>query len=300
MAVDASGHFIITWEDDRNGITEIYLQRYLSDGTPLGSNFKAEEIIYSEWALDPSINIDEAGNFIVAWRDNRNEVFDIFCKRFDSNGIALGNSFQVNGVYAEVYRYCPCLSMSQDGNFIISWTEEFNGYGNVMAQQFLSDGEPFGNNYQISAAEEMDQSGCKVILQNERIFATWHDNSTGQTGFDVWANVKDWDFWVGTDDNALDETSTLPYLHQNYPNPFHATTTIKFDLSETATVKIEIFNHFGQKMETLFNQKLLEGSHEVDFDAKDVPSGVVFYRMVADYNGEAGRFEQVRGMVVLD
>ncbi len=300
LAVDGAGNFIIAWQDDRNGFTEIFLQPYLSDGTSFGENYKVEDAIYSDWMLDPSIIMDDEGNFTVAWRDNRNDVFDIFCKRFASDGTALGSSFQVNDDTAEVYRYSPCLSLNNNGNFIISWTDEYNGHGNVMAQQFSSSGTPFGNNYRISAAEEMAQSACNVVLQNERIFATWHDNSNHQTGFDIMANVKDWDFWVGIEDHGISNNSCLAILHQNYPNPFSTSTTIKFEMSEPAKITIEIFDHFGQKIETLLNQTVTSGLHEIKFEARGLPGGVYFYGISGVVKGEERVFEVSGRMVVLD
>jgi len=298
IAVDAAGNFIIAWEDDRNGFSEIYLQRYLSDGTPLGSNFKAEDIIYSEWALSPSICMDGAGNFTLVWRDNRNEVFDIFCKRFSNDGTPLGNSFQVNNESTTAYRYWPSISVNASGNFIIAWSDVTDGNSNVYAQQFLNDGSPYGNNYRVSISEEWEQSAPEVVLGNERIFSTWHDNSMQQTGFDVWSNVKDWDFWVGVESYESNKPSTLPYLHQNYPNPFSYSTTIKFDLPESAEVKIEIFNHYGQKMETLLHKSMPSGLHEVEFEKRDLPCGVYLNWLRCD-PGNGKKHEEVRKMIIL-
>ncbi len=267
-------------------------------GKDSGSNFKVEDAIYSEWALDPSISMDETGNFNVAWRDNRNDAFDIFCRQFSSNGTALGNSFQVNDEHEADYRHSPCISTNTNGNFIIAWTNNNNSNNDVYAQQYLSDGTTYGNNYRISITDIMDQSAASVALKNSRIFTTWHDNHDEQTGYNIWANVNDWDFWVGIENNITDKTPPLPYLHQNYPNPFTTSTIIKFDLPEAAKVKIEIFNHFGQNIETILEKFMPPGLHEVGFVAEDLPDGVYFYRIVTGSNCETGGFQQARGMVV--
>ena len=192
VAVDAAGNFIIAWEDNRSGFYEIYLQRYLSDGTPLGINFKVEDAIYSDYQLGASIASDAAGNFTVAWRDHRNNNFNIFCRRFSNDGTPIESSFQVSGDTGNSYKYYPCISIGENGNFIISWTINFNGNDDVYAQRFLSDGTFLGNNYRISNTSEMEQNASEVVLGNNRIFSTWHDNRSGQTGFDIWANILDW------------------------------------------------------------------------------------------------------------
>ena len=68
---------------------------------------------------------------------------------------------------------------------------------------------------------------------------------------------------------------------------------IKYTLPKSEKVKIEIFNLLGQKVETLLNKSMPSGSHEVEFTAKDLPSGVYYYRI------EAGEFQQVRKMILL-
>ncbi len=115
IAIDTSGNFVVVWEDHRNGIYEIYLQRYLGDGTPLGSNFTVEDVVYSDWQLPPSITSDPAGNFIVTWRDPRNGNYDIFCRQFLNDGTPVENSIQVNSDNGIHYRSFPSISLQDDG-----------------------------------------------------------------------------------------------------------------------------------------------------------------------------------------
>ncbi len=44
IATDGSGNFIIAWHDVRNGAIDIYAQRYSSDGTAMGVNFKVNDL----------------------------------------------------------------------------------------------------------------------------------------------------------------------------------------------------------------------------------------------------------------
>ena len=194
MSIDSDGNFIITWEDERNGLSEIYLQRYLSDGTPIGSNFSVEDAIFSDWQLQPSIASEASGNFALAWRDYRNEKCDIFCRRFSNDGTPLGISFQVNNDYENNTLYYPCISIGENGNFIIAWTDSRNGTKDIYAQKYLNNGEPFGDNYRITNTDVMEQSTCEIVLANNRVYSTWSDNKDEQTGFDIWANVLDWGY----------------------------------------------------------------------------------------------------------
>ncbi|MBI9039545.1 MAG: hypothetical protein JEY97_15560, partial [Bacteroidales bacterium] len=194
MSIDSYDNFVIAWEDERNDICEIFLQRYLSDGTPVGSNFKVEDAILSDWQLNPSIASEASGNFSVAWRDYRNEKCDIFCRRFSNDGTPLGSSFQVNSNDEDINLYYPCISIGENGNFIIAWTDSRNGTKDIFAQKYLNNGDPFDDNYRITNNDEMEQSVCEIVLANNRVYSTWQDNKDENTGFDIWANVLDWGY----------------------------------------------------------------------------------------------------------
>jgi hypothetical protein len=87
-------------------------------------------------------------------------------------------------------------------------------------------------------------------------------------------------------------------LHQSYPNPFNATTIIKYDLPRPSDAKITIYNILGQTVKTLVNEKMPAGYHEAIWDArnyqgKTVASGVYLYRL------EAGEFVANKKMLLL-
>jgi hypothetical protein len=95
-------------------------------------------------------------------------------------------------------------------------------------------------------------------------------------------------------------------LNQNYPNPFNPTTTISFDLPKDALVTLKIYNILGQEVATLLNRELLSGgsTQEMQFDARNLATGVYFYRMIAegiDDNGmtTADVFTQTKKMMLI-
>ncbi|MBL7128488.1 MAG: T9SS type A sorting domain-containing protein [Ignavibacteria bacterium] len=71
-------------------------------------------------------------------------------------------------------------------------------------------------------------------------------------------------------------------LYQNYPNPFNPTTNIKFDIKKLSYTKLIVYDILGKEIATLVNEKLSAGSYEVSLDGRSYPSGVYFYRLVAD------------------
>jgi hypothetical protein len=69
-------------------------------------------------------------------------------------------------------------------------------------------------------------------------------------------------------------------LTPNYPNPFNATTWVRFGLPERSHVLLEVFDMAGRRMALLADQVMAEGVHEVPWRS-DAPSGVYVSRLVA-------------------
>ena len=91
----------------------------------------------------------------------------------------------------------------------------------------------------------------------------------------------------------------LPLVHPSsfilsaYPNPFNASTTIRFELPHAAEVQLEVFNLTGQRVALLANGFYSSGLHAVHFDATDLPSGVYLYRL------RAGQANVIRKLVLI-
>jgi hypothetical protein len=82
-------------------------------------------------------------------------------------------------------------------------------------------------------------------------------------------------------------------LEQNYPNPFNPTTNIRFSLTEANQVKLIVYNTLGQEVATLVNEFMNAGTFEVNFDAKNLPTGTYFYSITA------GEFNTVKKMLLI-
>jgi len=82
-------------------------------------------------------------------------------------------------------------------------------------------------------------------------------------------------------------------LSQNYPNPFNPSTVIKFALPENSKVLLEVYNILGEKVATLINTEMKAGYHSITFDARNLTSGVYFYRI------ETSKFRDVKKMVLV-
>lgn len=78
-------------------------------------------------------------------------------------------------------------------------------------------------------------------------------------------------------------------LVQNYPNPFNPATTICYQLAAVSHVTLKVYDVLGREVRTLVNGVETPGSYETRFNARDLPSGVYFYRLSADGLSRVGK-----------
>jgi len=76
-------------------------------------------------------------------------------------------------------------------------------------------------------------------------------------------------------------------LYPNYPNPFNATTTIRYEISQASDVQIRIYNLLGKVVRTLVNSQQSPGEYELNWDSKDdqnrlVAGGIFIVEMRAN------------------
>jgi hypothetical protein len=95
---------------------------------------------------------------------------------------------------------------------------------------------------------------------------------------------------------GIDNSKTIPnefILEQNYPNPFNPTTTIQFQVPNSSSINITVYNILGNEVATLLNEKKPAGSYKVDFSAAGLSSGIYFYKL------QAGSFVEMKKMILM-
>jgi len=87
-------------------------------------------------------------------------------------------------------------------------------------------------------------------------------------------------------------------LFQNYPNPFNPSTSVRFQVPQTSSVTVKIYDMLGQEVRTLFTGEVVRGIYAANWNGLNdaglqMSSGSYIYKMVA------GDFVQSKKMVLL-
>ncbi len=138
-----------------------------------------------------------------------------------------------------------------------------------------------------------------TVLHTTDAGSTWVMQNTGTTNYlygiffvdqnQGWAAGYDGTIiHTTTGGTSIEETTfdisnspTEVVLLQNNPDPFSSMTTIPFNLPNAMHVRLAVYNLIGQEVVTLVDDEMEAGIHAVNFDGRNLPAGIYFYRLRA-------------------
>ncbi len=141
-------------------------------------------------------------------------------------------------------------------NARVAFTE--SDYGTVAVENYVPDGHrTFCFSYALSCLTDVEYPNTREELLNRIL-----------NFFDIYTSAPD-----GRESNAMSCNV--------FPNPFNNSTSIEYHLKENTSVTLTLFNHLGQEVGFLADEKQTKGTHRVQWNAADLPPGVYYCRMQA-------------------
>ena len=125
-----------------------------------------------------------------------------------------------------------------------------------------------------------------IISGTTQHFSIWSIIDKSKEDLDTITDVKD-------DPEPTTRIPSAYELGQNYPNPFNPSTTIPFELKTNGLVKISVINLLGQEVAEIVNEFYNSGSYKVTFNARNLSTGIYFYRL--QING----FQSIKKFVLI-
>jgi len=180
----ADGSFVVVWDGASTNESEIFAQRYSSNGFPAGTEFQVNTYTPGD-EQNPAICCDAGGSFVVVWAQFNNQDGDkpgVFGQRFASDGAFVGSEFQIN-TYTTDDQERPAVCCDATGNFVVAW-QSYRQDGNrngVFGQRFASNGAPRGTEFQVNSYTPGDQQDPAICCSADGDFViAW--SSYGEDG----------------------------------------------------------------------------------------------------------------------
>lgn len=199
---------LVAWVDGRSGY-DIYAQWLSGDGTLLGDNRRVNSDPGSAHQWYPFATMDTLDRSVIVWTDyRRSPNCEIYCRRFDSAGNALGDELRVADDSAN--QYYASVAAARGGRFAVTWMDYRDGNADIYVQAFRSDGTRVGGNRKVNDDAGTSYQGYPVVAvfedgsfavaweetRNDRydVYLQWFDSSATPVGENLMVND-----WTGAD-----------------------------------------------------------------------------------------------------
>ncbi|MBI5805906.1 T9SS type A sorting domain-containing protein [candidate division TA06 bacterium] len=172
--------YAVTWNDDRSGDGDVYLQMIDSLGHLKGTNVRVNGVT-SQYQYR-STAARTAQGFVVVWEDTRTGGYNIYARRYNSNGDTLGPEFKVND-NSTSGRYYP-EACGTDSGFTVTWYDGRNSICDVYLQRYDTAGAAAGANYRVTDGTGWGFYPTIAHRQGWTVLS-WYDDRSGDS--DIYA-----------------------------------------------------------------------------------------------------------------
>lgn len=186
VVFDSSGNMVVAWTGaTAAGHTDVFGQRYNSEGTALGAEFTWNSTT-ADCQEDVTLAAGPDGEVVAAWesRAQDGDNWGVVARRLDADGTTMGDEILLNDTTAGS-QVDVSLDIAEDGQWLAVWTTGSPGADGweVEARTFLSDGTPetaaFAVNTEMAGANSGHQQYASVAIAGDAAAIVWSGMSTG-------------------------------------------------------------------------------------------------------------------------
>ena len=186
VACDASGNFVVAWEDDQdgNGFYQVLARGFTAAGAQRIATFTVNSVSAGQ-QFNPVAGMDSDGDFVVAWEDDQEDDanFQIYGRGFTATG---GNRFAQKALNASTagQHLKPSLGMANNGDFVVGWEDDqdANGFYQIFARGFSITGAQRFAVMTVNSVSDGQQLAPDVGMRSDGAFAVAWEDDQDQNG----------------------------------------------------------------------------------------------------------------------
>ena len=187
VAAASNGDFVVAWmsnwQDTGSYGWGVFGQRYASDGTTRGAEFRVNTFTTNnQWF--PAIGAAPNGDFVVTWTSSQDgSNYSIHAQRYASDGTARGSEFQAN-TYTTAWQAESSVAVAGNGNFIVTWgsQQEPSFNAGIYARRYASDGTSLGGEFHVNTYTTNTQWRPAIAAASNGDFVIAWESYAGQDG----------------------------------------------------------------------------------------------------------------------
>jgi hypothetical protein len=193
VAMDDGGNFAVAWTRDRSN-HPIMVRLFDLSGIPRTDPLEVSTADVSS-VTGPSIAMNSAGRFVVAWDGDPNRAGDddIHARLYDADGAPSGQPFIANASRAGAQQW-PQVAMGDTGEFVVIWehnTGDSDMATDIYARRFAPDGQPRGSETRLNTHTRARQRYADIAMNSDGSFvATWESDGQDGSGYGIFAYLN--------------------------------------------------------------------------------------------------------------
>lgn len=208
---DIEGNLYVTWEDNRSGDWDLYMQKFQSSSASFWTeDLKVNSLDYAE-QLAPFVITDKdvvsgaaQNNVYVFWHSNVGGDFDIYAKKFTKEGVAVWDDRRINSGSGLLDQQNPKVAFDGNEYFYITWTDYRNSQPDIYMQKMDKNNVLYwANDTKINDdAFAVARRVSPVVSYgaDSSIYVAWEDSRNGDAYMNIYTTKIDnfgnrkWDY----------------------------------------------------------------------------------------------------------
>lgn len=172
------GKGVVVWEDERNGVWEIYAQQLTSDGLPSGTNTRLVSNATYHSSRQPRLAANASSKIMIVWTEE--ETGSILAKVISSSLSSLTGVVKVNDNTGTNVVNLPAVTAIATGEFVIVWEDTRDG-ANIYGQIIADGANRIGSNFRVNSnVSSPYRIAPDISASNDTTFAVvWEDSRSG-------------------------------------------------------------------------------------------------------------------------
>lgn len=162
------------WVKVASGSGRVVAELFDDRGASRGAMFDVGYI--NDWVgAAPRVAMAPDHSFAVTWTDTSGTYRYVYARRFDSNGVALGNAFRVNTSNGPHVRSNAALAIDSSGNFVIVWQSagKSDPTSAIVARRYNSAGAALGGEFIINSASIRGANPSIAVKASGEFVVAW-------------------------------------------------------------------------------------------------------------------------------
>jgi hypothetical protein len=270
-------NYLVAWLGNRISGDVILGARIDSSGEIIDTmpfQFSSDTLLIDRVAVE-----SDGQNYLVVWScETPGSVgLDLYFRRFSATGFMLDSTPILIARNPQGLSE-PAISYGS-GYYFVVWSGTV-GDQNIYGARILTDGtilDPAGFPICVDSGSQLDPA---VTSDGEKFLVTWTDARTGN--FDIYATLVDTSGNVGLENKTLNPVSKIQII-QISPTHFKSEVFIRFNLTSSEDVRLDIYDLSGRQVRNLILGKLQSGTYKITWDGKNFkdniePNGIYFCR----------------------